>query len=83
MQSHYNSMVPDAGVTTTIWGRRTGSHYIDWDIPLHGMITQWYDQANVAAQFTHKLWLIVVSDSPISTPAYHKFVADLEFENLS
>lgn len=59
----------------------TASEYIDVHVPLHGRVTQWYDQANAAAQFTNKLYFLVVADCPVASQLQYKWMTEIEFEN--
>lgn len=69
------------GSTVSAGGQRMSSRYIDWDIDLHGIITEWYDQANSAAQMTNKLYLMAISDASNSNPTGIIFNSEYEFVN--
>jgi hypothetical protein len=81
------SRMPSSGssilnsTTTTAYGNRMASEYEEWDVDLHDMVTEWYDQNNVAAQLTHKLYIVLVADAPSANPVGFMYQSDLAFVN--
>lgn len=81
------SNIPSTGssetssATTAVSGYRVHSHYLDWDVDLHGMVTEWYDATNVATQMTNKLYLVFIADANATRPVAVMYNTDLEFVN--
>lgn len=70
-----------SSATTAISGMRVHSHYLDWDVDLHGMTTEWYDATNNLSQLTNKLYLVFIADAPAARPVAVMYNTDLEYVN--
>lgn len=79
--SRYESALQVAA--TTSWALAQASEYIDLEFDLHGLVTQWYDQANSQAWFKNCIRFLLVADAPDTTPVNYKFMSELEFENVA
>lgn len=75
------TILTSSGTTAATGYYRTSSEHIELDFDLHGMVSQWYDQTNVGAVLTNRLFFLVVGDAPAANPVRYKWMSELEFVN--